>query len=74
MEQDDPSAGASRTGVATWVVEAVVDLGPAPVDVALHWQRWRLDTPALDRLSGAVRRAAHAGMRPVPAPVTPGGT
>jgi hypothetical protein len=24
LEQDDPSAGASRTGVATWVVEAVV--------------------------------------------------
>lgn len=48
--------------------DEVVDLGPAPVDVALHWQRWRLDTPALDRLSDAVRQAAHAGLRPVGRP------
>ena len=33
------------------------------VDVELHWQRWRLDSPALDRLSTLVRRAAHAGLR-----------
>jgi LysR family transcriptional regulator (chromosome initiation inhibitor) len=33
------------------------------VDVELHWQRWRLDSPVLDRLSDAVRRAARAGLR-----------
>jgi len=42
----------------------VVDLGLDPVDVALHWQRWRLDTPALERLTAAVRRSARAGLRP----------
>jgi LysR family transcriptional regulator (chromosome initiation inhibitor) len=30
------------------------------VDVALHWQRWRLDSPVLDRLTDAVRRAARS--------------
>ena len=34
------------------------------VDVELHWQRWRLDSPALDRLTGLVRAAARAGLRP----------
>ncbi|CAN5441639.1 LysR family transcriptional regulator ArgP [soil metagenome] len=29
------------------------------VDVTLHWQRWRLDSPTLDRLTDAVRRAAR---------------
>lgn len=43
---------------------AVVDLGIDPVDVALHWQRWRLDTPALERLTDAVRDAARAGLHP----------
>ena len=33
------------------------------VDVELHWQRWRLDSPALDRLTDVVRRAARAGLR-----------
>ncbi len=33
------------------------------VDVPLFWQRWRLSSPALDRLSEAVRRAAHAQLR-----------
>lgn len=28
------------------------------VDVGLHWQRWRLDSPTLDRLTDAVRLAA----------------
>lgn len=28
------------------------------VDVPLHWQRWRLDSPTLDRLTVAVRRTA----------------
>lgn len=43
-------------------------LAPLPgrrhVDVALHWQRWRLDSPTLDRLSEAVRRAARDALRP----------
>ncbi|KQW47907.1 LysR family transcriptional regulator [Nocardioides sp. Root1257] len=30
------------------------------VDVPLHWQRWRLDSPVLDRLTEVVRRAAGA--------------
>lgn len=29
------------------------------VDVPLYWQRWRLDSPTLDRLTDAVRRAAR---------------
>ncbi|MDF1603272.1 LysR family transcriptional regulator ArgP [Nocardioides sp. YIM 152315] len=33
------------------------------VDVPLHWQRWRLDSPVLDRLTDAVRRAAGASLR-----------
>ena len=33
-------------------------VGRLHVDVALHWQRWRLDSPVLDRLTDAVRRAA----------------
>lgn len=37
--------------------------GAAPVDVGLHWQRWRLQSPALDELTAAVRAAAHAGLR-----------
>lgn len=33
------------------------------VDVPLHWQRWRLDSPVLDRLTEAVRRAAGRTLR-----------
>ncbi|GAB3197831.1 LysR family transcriptional regulator ArgP [Nocardioides hungaricus] len=33
-------------------------VGRLHVDVPLHWQRWRLDSPVLDRLTDAVRRAA----------------
>ena len=33
------------------------------VDVPLHWQRWRLDSPTLDRLTDAVRRAARPVLR-----------
>jgi LysR family transcriptional regulator, chromosome initiation inhibitor len=33
------------------------------VDVDLHWQRWRLDSPLLTRLTDAVRRAARSGLR-----------
>ncbi|GAB6987120.1 LysR family transcriptional regulator ArgP [Nocardioides pyridinolyticus] len=34
-------------------------VGRLHVDVPLHWQRWRLDSPVLDRLTDAVRRAAR---------------
>jgi len=34
------------------------------VDVPLHWQRWRLDSPVLDRLTDAVRRSARRHLRP----------
>ena len=30
------------------------------VDVLLHWQRWRLDSPLLGRLTDTVRAAARA--------------
>lgn len=33
------------------------------VDVDLFWQRWRLDSPLLTKLSEAVRSAATAGLR-----------
>lgn len=37
--------------------------GAKPIDVQLFWQRWRLDSIALDDLSEAVRRAARAQLR-----------
>jgi LysR family transcriptional regulator (chromosome initiation inhibitor) len=33
------------------------------IDVHLHWQRWRLDSPLLARLTDEVRRAASAHLR-----------
>lgn len=36
--------------------------GSDRVDVELHWQRWRLASPVLDRLTGSVRSAAR-GLR-----------
>ena len=33
------------------------------VDVQLHWQRWRIDSPMLTRLADVVRAAAAAGLR-----------
>ena len=33
------------------------------VDVPLYWQRWRIDSPVLDRLGDAVRRGARAHLR-----------
>jgi len=43
---------------------ALVSLvGRLHVDVALHWQRWRLDSPVLDRLTDVVRRAAARSLR-----------
>src|SRR4051794_39129836 len=38
--------------------------GAAPVDVDLFWQRWRLQSPALDALTADVRSAARSGLRP----------
>jgi LysR family transcriptional regulator (chromosome initiation inhibitor) len=37
--------------------------GTKPVDVRLHWQRWRLESPVLDDLSADVRRAAASVLR-----------
>jgi LysR family transcriptional regulator (chromosome initiation inhibitor) len=37
--------------------------GRVHVDVALHWQRWRLDSPVLERLTAAVQAAAGSGLR-----------
>ena len=38
---------------------------PGPhVDVPLHWRRWRLASPALDRLGEAVTAAARSLRRP----------
>jgi LysR family transcriptional regulator, chromosome initiation inhibitor len=42
----------------------LVQLTPTHLDVALHWQRWRLDSPLLDRLGTAVRSAARRHLRP----------
>ncbi len=33
------------------------------LDIELHWQRWRLDSPSLGALTDAVRRAARAHLR-----------
>src|SRR6478735_452108 len=33
------------------------------VDVPLYWQRWRLDSPTLDRLSEVVRRTSRSALR-----------
>ncbi len=41
--------------------------GSRPVDVPLHWQRWRLDSPALAALTADVRREARGLRRIRPA-------
>lgn len=41
----------------------LIELG-APVDVALHWQQWRLHTASLDRVADAVRTAARQVLLP----------
>jgi LysR family transcriptional regulator (chromosome initiation inhibitor) len=38
--------------------------GAGPVDVELFWQRWRLQSPALDTLTAGVRTAARMALRP----------
>ena len=47
----EPQLAAQRGRLAPLV-------GRLHVDVPLHWQRWRLDSPVLDRLTDVVRRAA----------------
>jgi LysR family transcriptional regulator (chromosome initiation inhibitor) len=45
-----------------------VELAPEnPVDVALYWQRWKIDSPVLNQLTAAVRDAASSQLRQ-PAP------
>lgn len=44
--------------------------GAKPLGVALHWQRWRLDSPALEAFSETVRASARESLRP---PTTSGG-
>jgi LysR family transcriptional regulator, chromosome initiation inhibitor len=41
----------------------LVLLSPDVIDVPLHWQRWRLDSPRLAALTGAVRAAAARYLR-----------
>jgi LysR family transcriptional regulator (chromosome initiation inhibitor) len=46
----------------------LVELAPEnPVDVALYWQRWKIDSPVLNQLTAAVRDAASSQLRQ-PAP------
>ncbi|MCM0620331.1 ArgP/LysG family DNA-binding transcriptional regulator [Nocardioides bruguierae] len=55
-QADDPAFG-------TDVLVPLPHPAVRPLDVDLHWQRWRLDSALLDRLSAAVRDAARA-LRP----------
>lgn len=42
----------------------LVELAPAdPVDVALYWQRWKIESPVLNQLTAAVRAAASRQLR-----------
>lgn len=61
-------AAAVRAGLAWGMVPEGLAVGSdnviripglKPLDVPLYWQRWRLTTPGLDRLSDEVRAAAH---------------
>ena len=42
---------------------SVVRLGSARLDVPLHWMRWRLASPVLDRLGDAVASVARRELR-----------
>lgn len=45
----------------------LVELVPGrTLDVILHWQHWRLDSPVLEALTTQVRRAARESLGPVP--------
>jgi LysR family transcriptional regulator, chromosome initiation inhibitor len=42
----------------------LVELAPEnPVDVALYWQRWKIDSPLLNQLTAAVRRTVSSQLR-----------
>ncbi|WP_444843249.1 LysR family transcriptional regulator ArgP [Amycolatopsis kentuckyensis] len=44
--------------------DALVDLAPdRPLDVPLHWQQWKLDSPALAAVAAAVAEGAKAALR-----------
>jgi len=55
----DPQAEADRAAGVTVPLP-----GGRPVDVPLFWQCWRVDSPALIRLTDSVRRAATAALKP----------
>ncbi|WP_410564994.1 LysR family transcriptional regulator ArgP [Amycolatopsis sp. cmx-4-61] len=43
---------------------ALVDLAPdRPIDIPLHWQQWKLDSPALAAVAEAVARGAKTALR-----------
>ena len=42
----------------------LVRLAGHPVDVPLHWQRWKLDSPVLARIEEAVVSAGRSALRP----------
>jgi LysR family transcriptional regulator (chromosome initiation inhibitor) len=53
-----PEAQAATRG------EALVDLAPdRPLDVPLHWQQWKLDSPGLSAVAAAVLRGAQEALR-----------
>ncbi|MFJ7214845.1 LysR family transcriptional regulator ArgP [Amycolatopsis sp. NPDC098790] len=44
--------------------DALVDLAPdRPLDVPLHWQQWKLDSPALAAVAQAVAEGANQALR-----------
>jgi LysR family transcriptional regulator (chromosome initiation inhibitor) len=50
--------------LAPWLDDGSVRLlGRDTVDIPLHWMRWRIDSPLLDRLGAAVTDAATAALR-----------
>jgi LysR family transcriptional regulator, chromosome initiation inhibitor len=46
----------------------LVLLDEAPVDVPLHWQQWKLRSPALDAVAAALVSAARTALVPLPSP------
>jgi LysR family transcriptional regulator (chromosome initiation inhibitor) len=44
--------------------DALVDLAPnRPLDVPLHWQQWKLESPALAAVAAAVAEGAKTALR-----------
>lgn len=61
MMPEDLVRSASASG-------ALVEIAPGHyLDVPLYWHRWRLASPALEAVTQAVRAAAKASLRQVPA-------